>query len=568
MWECYEIGKDDFDSAKKKNKYIRSSDAEWIGFADSSITGKEEVCQILDENPFLQDYDAVVFGKDCFDGEITLLDLLECPQSIIYAFCFKREILVKTGSFNELLQSGTNYEFLLRVAEVGRVYFVSCDADKEWETDAYTMAYIMRRYMPFLKESGRLNEVFLRVVELAGRYGIAEQYNNTMNLLLNDTKEYEKLVENTAPFLVFVGTDICAGVITEFANSLADELVGLGQAVITNNNRYGNYNEIPTERLMSQKYKAIVGFQAPAMGKEIIRKMNGRRIQFLLDNPAFLKDFFQEGAKETYFLCQDGYYAEYIREYYTCPHAVQFPPGGTIVKKLPEEKIYDITFVGNYEMVSECPYTDDYEKGYYEYMLEHPDNTFEQGLYDYGQILGIEYSKAEIRERLADMKNLCLNILHRDRHVVIEEILSAGIQLHVFSDNWNMYDGKCKENLIIHPMIFGEEPYHVWAQSKIGLNIMRGHKAGMTERIANIMLCGACCLSDETVYLNDNFIDGEDIVLFSRKDLNALPEKIKYLLAHDEERERIAREGQKKALAEHTWRTRAEELLTLLEKQG
>ena len=118
--------------------------------------------------------------------------------------------------------------------------------------------------------------------------------------------------------------------------------------------------------------------------------------------------------------------------------------------------------------------------------------------------------------------------------------------------------------MIIHPAVYDKEPFKVWAQAKIGLNIMRGHKAGMTERIANIMLCKTCCLSDETTYLTEHFTDGEDIVLYKRTEPDALPEKIKYLLEHDEEREFIARNGRQKAMKEHTWKRRAEDLLRLL----
>lgn len=164
--------------------------------------------------------------------------------------------------------------------------------------------------------------------------------------------------------------------------------------------------------------------------------------------------------------------------------------------------------------------------------------------------------------------DLCHYLLQIYRHQVVEAILDAGIQLHVFGETWSNYYGSGKENLIIHPKIMAEEAMQIWAQAKIGLNIMDGHKAGMTERIANIMLSGACCLSDETSYLKEHFTDGEDITLFRADCLERLVDKIQYLLQNDEERERIALNGQKKALREHTWRKRTEELLELIHKEN
>lgn len=167
-----------------------------------------------------------------------------------------------------------------------------------------------------------------------------------------------------------------------------------------------------------------------------------------------------------------------------------------------------------------------------------------------------------------ELGDVCHNLLRIYRHRVVEAILNAGIKLHVFGDSWRKYQGRGRENLIIHPKVMAEEALQVWKQTKIGLNIMNGHKAGMTERIANIMLSGAYCLSDETSYLKEHFNAGEDIVLFRADRLDELVEKIRYLLQDDEERKRIALNGRKKALREHIWSVRAKELLRLIQGEN
>lgn len=563
--DIFELNPDDFENAEVKNAYIRTSNAEWIGFVDHAVTDKEEVGQILMENPFLMEYDVILFGGEVPEGEIGPLDLLEYPWSIIYALCFRQNLLVQTGSFNLLLKGNNNYEFLLRLAEKGKVFAVSCNAKKNLHFDPVTMAYVTRRHMEKLKESGKLNEIFLRMIQLAGHFGVAEAFNKVLGCFLTEAEQYEKVVRNTAPCLVLVGNGICCGVLAGFANSLADELVSLGQAVITTDGRYGDYNGMSANEFFSRHYKAVIGFQAYALKTEKYQNMKGKKIQFWFDNPIFFDDFWDKFSEQTYILCQDAYYAEFIREYYDIKNAMQFPPGGTVMKELPNKKIYEVVFIGSYIPMPECVYEDEFEKGFFEYMTLHPDSTFEQGIYDYGKMLGSEYSKSEILFQLQKVKNVCGDIIHRDRHCVMEKILCADIQVHVFSETWEEYMGRGRENLIIHSEVMVDEALHIWAQSKIGLNIMRGHKAGMTERIANIMLCGTCCLSDETVYLKEHFCDGKDIVLFRRNELDSLPEKIRYLLEHDDERERIALAGQKKALKEHTWRKRAEQLLEILD---
>lgn len=562
--DIFEIDNSNFENSKLKNKYIRESMEEWIGYADVSVTAKEEIIHILKENDFLYDYDAIVFASDCVDGEVTLEELLECPQSVIFGFCIRRGIVVKTGSFNELLDGNTNYEFLLRVAEAGNMYVVSCKADKEPVLDARTLAYIVRKYMVLLKTRGVLDEVFMQFVKLAENYNVLDTFNLCLKDFLADSVEYTKLVENTAPFLILVGDNTCAGVLAGFSRDLADELVVLGQAVISTDGRYGDYDHVSTQTLLEQNYKAIIGMQAKALESDAFKEMKGKKVQFWFDDPTFFVPFFKDHSRDTYVLCQDANYAEYIRKHYDIPNAMHFPPGGRIVDNLPTEKIYDLVFVGSYEPIIESPFEDAGKREFYEYMLKRQDATFEQGMLEFYKEKGIVFDAEEMVQQLFEWKDVCLAVKNRERHNVIEKILSAGIQLHVFSENWELYQGIGKEYLIIHPTVYEEEPFKVWAQAKIGLNIMRGHKAGMTERIANIMLCGTCCLSDETIYLTEHFTDGEDIVLYKRTDLDELPKKIKYLLEHDDKREEIARNGQEKAKKEHNWRKRAEDLLGLL----
>ena len=200
---------DAFESIEGKNSFIQKSDTEWIGFADGDITSKEELCQILEENSFLLDYDVILFGDNVPEGECDQLSLLACPQSVIFAILFRKSLLVSSGSYNKLLAGNCNYEFLLRLAERGGVYAIPCGADKGAEFHPGTMAYILRRYMEMLKKNGCLDEMFMRFLEVAGQLGVKDEFNTSLKLLLDDPTKYESLVTNTAPMLLLLGNDIC-----------------------------------------------------------------------------------------------------------------------------------------------------------------------------------------------------------------------------------------------------------------------------------------------------------------------------------------------------------------------
>ena len=554
-----------FESLTGKNEYIQSCDTEWLGFADGDVTGEEELRHILDENPFLAEYDVILFGSGIPEGECTYQDLLACLQSVIYAFVFRKKLLEFTGSYNRFIKSNTNYEFLLRLAEKGRMYSVPSSADKKMEFAPASMAYILRRYMKPLKACGMLDFVFMQVMQLASQAGKTEEFNKEMNLLLADERNYERIAMDTSPCLFMVSNDMeWYGVVEGFANALADELVSLGQAVITTNGRYGAYSSIPKEVFLGQGYKAIIGFQSPALQSESFSNMKGKRYQFWLDDPVFSIDFLRRTPKDTTFLCQDANYARFIREHFGVENAVQFPPAGMNRENGTAEKIYDLVFIGSYIYPIQINREDAFVSAFAEYMQAHVDATVEEGVRAIWQKQGTLYDEEVFLQTIEKLGDVCHNLLHGYRHRVVEAILDAGIVMHVFGDSWLKYCGKGRENLVIHPKIMAEESMQIWAQAKIGLNIMNGHKAGMTERVANILLSGACCMSDETDYLREHFHDGEDIVLFRADKPEQMIEKIRYLLQNEDVRERIAKAGQEKALQEHTWSKRAEELLAVI----
>lgn len=100
--------------------------------------------------------------------------------------------------------------------------------------------------------------------------------------------------------------------------------------------------------------------------------------------------------------------------------------------------------------------------------------------------------------------------------------------------------------------------------SQILLNSSPMFKLGAHERIFYGLGCGALVISNETPWLNDHFINGEDILMYQVKKLPEMNQKIKYLLNNKEERISCTRKGQNKVLLHHTWDVRAKELLNIL----
>jgi hypothetical protein len=114
---------------------------------------------------------------------------------------------------------------------------------------------------------------------------------------------------------------------------------------------------------------------------------------------------------------------------------------------------------------------------------------------------------------------------------------------------------------------WGLAMYQLMQRSKITLN----HHINMAESYANNMRLyeatgvGACLVTDWKPNLGEMFEPGKEVVAYrSPRECRDL---IHYYLAHDVEREALARAGQQRTLRDHTYERRMQELVELVRKR-
>lgn len=101
--------------------------------------------------------------------------------------------------------------------------------------------------------------------------------------------------------------------------------------------------------------------------------------------------------------------------------------------------------------------------------------------------------------------------------------------------------------------------------SKINLNpTAKSIKTGISQRIWDIMGCGAFLISNYQAELPEHFELGKDIETYGS--LEELADKCAYYLEHEEERQAIARNGYEKVKKYHTYEIRIREMLDILGK--
>lgn len=595
----YHLDDGEFENAEMKNNCFIQAETPYMAFVLNSRVKDEELLAALKEEEEQEDHREgkllVYFSRRKTEEQADYIRLLELVSEPVVAFLFSKQQIYEAGAFNPMLSAETNFEFLCRVVRETRqctVKAASGTMDAETEGDeriseeytAQTLAYMIRYHMNHLHPLGMTDRIFSVYCEYAEAQGIFSSFRHTLDTLLTDEKQYEELARQTAPYIILRGDDTCGGVLQGFADDLAEGLQRNGQAVIMVDENFTRH-----DMLRSMVSKGVVGFQSKALEIDFFRNIHGPKFQFWFDNPLRFEKVLRNLPEEYYILCQDANYASLIREYYHTPNALQFPPGGRLPHRAfcgidsagDEERPYDVVFMGNY-FQDDAHALKGFQKEFYDYMILHPCETFEQGLeklLGQGKEAGRNIAEecmgksaagdAENFVRLSCLlKPACRMVIGHFRNAVIAAVLGAGVEVHVYGDSWRDYRGRGRKYLKIHPYAAVEESLQELARAKIGLNIMSWHKAGMTERIANIMLSGAVCLTEATSYLRENMREEEEIVSFCLDRLEELPAKVKRLLAHPKLRNKIAAKAYCRAMTEYSWPQRAGELIALSENRA
>ena len=113
--------------------------------------------------------------------------------------------------------------------------------------------------------------------------------------------------------------------------------------------------------------------------------------------------------------------------------------------------------------------------------------------------------------------------------------------------------------------IWGEALVRLYNTSKIVLNITNWDPArylALNQRVFDVPATGAFLLTDYSPELEEHYRIGEEIVCY--RDVDELKDKARYYLAHDSEREAIARRGYERALTLPTIRDRMAEMIRVV----
>lgn len=384
------------------------------------------------------------------------------------------------------------------------------------------------------------------------------------------------------PILIYKGVDICYDILNYFAEQLGNALEKLGETVL--------YYDVEKEGLsgltqfVGQEFRAIVGFQTYAFDPYLESRkcflhdlFDGLKFNFQLDHPVWMRAHYEKGPREYYVLTHDRNYQAFIKQYY---HGVRdaliLPPGGVKPderKDLPR-KTKDLIFLGTYndyrELLSLIRKSDRNTRflagAFLLEMTKHPNQTAEDALEKVLRQRKHTVSADDFLNILDSLKPMinCAMIYYREK--TVRTLLEAGIPLTVYGDTWKKAPFAEHPLLSVVPAVTPEDSLTELACAKMSLNVMAWHKDGFTERIANSMLYRSIVVSDRSTCLEEQYQDGEELILFDLTEIELLPGRIRVLLQDEKQRESMAERAYQRAIAEDTWDQRAELLLMYCEE--
>lgn len=390
--------------------------------------------------------------------------------------------------------------------------------------------------------------------------------------------------EKKKPVLLFASREICYYSADFFMNQMADAFEQMGYPVelcILNLDRDVDRQLAP---YVGKSYTAILDINSllPRAvtddGALYLDGLDGPFYNYLVDHPFYHHPGLVVPLKNYHVICLDENHVRYTKKYYPQIKSVFFLPLGATKAPLPipmEKKKESVLFIGTYNCAAEvyreiadlpeALRRDD--KELIERMLAEPSLPQEEAFAQLLEERGEQISDTEFAVRMNRMYHVDRYLRNYYREEAIRTLVKHRIPVTVQGNNWEQLKEQESRYFQIQPPVDFSMNFQKIAEYEIVLNVSPLFQAGAHDRIFAAMANGSVCLTDRNVYMDKNFKDGENIVLFSPGHFEELPYLAEELLENKQKREGIAANAEEEFDKKHSWQKRAEQFIDLMEKE-
>lgn len=341
-------------------------------------------------------------------------------------------------------------------------------------------------------------------------------------------------------------------------------------------------------RFAEGEIDAAIGFDRFGLNEDLFIELWDEKdavaVNILMDHPLRFHPTMEHHPKKYIQFCCDRNHVAYVKRYFgdQVEHVEFMPHAGTLTENesvIPfEQRKYDILFSGTYYRPEEqlLKINQWFEEGstmnqFYrimaEYMLGHSSVTAEQAVLDTAAHLGMEVSASQLKTmfRCAEPLDWMVRMYQRER--VIQTLADAGFELWLLGRGWENHPSAGLSNVHrIDDRIPLAETLPYMADAKVNLNVMPWFKAGTHDRIFNIFLQHSLPLTDTSSWIDENYVDGEEIALYDLDDLEQLPQIAGQLLNDAERTKEMIRKGYEKTKRNYTWVNCVDQILSAVER--
>lgn len=156
---------------------------------------------------------------------------------------------------------------------------------------------------------------------------------------------------------------------------------------------------------------------------------------------------------------------------------------------------------------------------------------------------------------------LSRELANRERNLILNTLSQKyRVSLYTYDKNTSQLN----QNVTVKSAVSWDcDMYGVFHSSKINLNItLHCIETGIPQRVFDVMAAGGFLLTNYQEEIEEQFIPGEDLAVYHN--LDELEELTAYYLEHEEERERIAKNGQKKVLKFHEMTNKLDNMIDIV----
>lgn len=304
-------------------------------------------------------------------------------------------------------------------------------------------------------------------------------------------------------------------------------------------------------------------------------------IDILMDPPLRFHSLLTKHPKNYRLFCCDYNHVEYVKRYFSdsVPYVAFMPHVGAVPDQeapfIPyADRKYDILFSATYyspesklaEMEQALSGNTELQSFYhlmFRNLVEDSSLTTEQALFLTMQQMGWSVPVDTLKTLFLCSEYVDWAIRMYQRGQVVSILAESGLDLYLLGRGWENHSSAKYPNVHrINDRVPYAQTLTAMADAKINLNVFPWFKAGTHDRIFNTLLQHSLPLTDSSRWVDMNFKDGQDIVLYDLKHLEHLPDIAEQMLKDSARAEQIIQNGYEKVRQNFTWSNCADWILS------